>query len=104
MRLHPQGDGAQGNSPRFVVTKLAGDATRLYERMYCARGEAENRIKEAQLDRFGTRAICQRFAADQLRLLLAALAYTLTHRLRSIAFKGSELFALVAARLAAASP
>ena len=47
------------------------------------RGEAENRIKEAQLDLFGTRASCHRFAANQLRLLLAALAYTLMQRLRS---------------------
>jgi len=83
--------GAQGNNPRFVVTNLADDATQLYERMYCARGEAENRIKEAQLDLFGTRASCHRFAANQLRLLLAALAYTLMHRLRSIALAGSEL-------------
>jgi len=83
--------GAQGNNPRFVVTNLAGDAIQLYEQLYCARGEAENRIKEAQLDLFGTRASCHKFAANQLRLLLAALAYTLMHRLRSIALKGSEL-------------
>jgi hypothetical protein len=46
--------GAQGNNPRFVVTDLQGEAVQLYERLYCARGEAENRIKEAQLDLFGT--------------------------------------------------
>jgi Transposase DDE domain group 1 len=83
--------GAQGNNPRFVVTNLEGDAIQLYEDLYCARGEAENRIKEAQLDLFGTRASCHRFAANQLRLLLAALAYTLMHRLRELALKGSEL-------------
>ena len=65
------------------MTNLAGDAAQLYERLYCARGEAENRIKEAQLDLFGTRASCHRFAANQLRVLLAALAYTLMQRLRS---------------------
>jgi len=91
--------GAQGNNPRFVVTNLKGDAIQLYERLYCARGEAENRIKEAQLDLFGTRASCQRFAANQLRLLLAALAYTLMHRLRSIALKGSELERATAATI-----
>jgi hypothetical protein len=83
--------GSQGNNPRFVVTDLQGDAAQLYERLYCARGEAENRIKEAQLDLFGTRASCHRFAANQLRLLLAALAYTLMQRLRELALKGSEL-------------
>jgi hypothetical protein len=83
--------GSQGNNPRFVVTDLHGDAAQLYERLYCARGEAENRIKEAQLDLFGTRASCHRFAANQLRLLLAALAYTLMQRLRELALKGSEL-------------
>ena len=83
--------GAQGNNPRFVVTNLEGDAIQLYEDLYCARGEAENRIKEAQLDLFGTRASCHRFAANQLRLLLAALAYTLMHRLRELALQGTEL-------------
>jgi hypothetical protein len=83
--------GPQGANPRFVVTSLAGDATELYERLYCARGEAENRIKEAQLDLFGRRASCRLFAANQLRLLLAALAYTLMVNLRRLALKGTEL-------------
>jgi hypothetical protein len=83
--------GPQGANPRFVVTSLAGDATELYERLYCARGEAENRIKEAQLDLFGRRASCRLFAANQLRLLLAALAYTLMINLRRLALKGTEL-------------
>lgn len=83
--------GAQGANPRFVVTRLAGDATELYERLYCARGEAENRIKEAQLDLFGRRASCSRFAANQMRLLLAALAYTLMINLRRLGLAGTEL-------------
>ena len=91
--------GAQGSNPRFVVTNLEGDAVQLYERLYCARGEAENRIKEAQLDLFGTRASCHRFAANQLRLLLAALAYTLMQRLRELALKGSELERATAATI-----
>ena len=91
--------GTQGNNPRFVVTNLEGNAVQLYERLYCARGEAENRIKEAQLDLFGTRASCHRFAANQLRLLLAALAYTLMQRLRELALKGSELERATAATI-----
>lgn len=83
--------GEQGANPRFVVTSLAGDATALYERLYCARGEAENRIKEAQLDLFGRRGSCRRFASNQLRLLLATLAYTLMINLRRLALKGTEL-------------
>lgn len=63
----------------------------LYEQLYCARGEAENRIKEAQLDLFGRRASCHLFAANQLRLLLAALAYTLMVNLRRLALHGTEL-------------
>ena len=91
--------GAQGNNPRFVVSNLEGEAVQLYERLYCARGEAENRIKEAQLDLFGTRASCHRFAANQLRLLLAALAYTLMQRLRELALKGTELERAAAATI-----
>jgi hypothetical protein len=82
---------AHGANPRFVVTSLEGDATALYERLYCARGEAENRIKEAQLDLFGRRASCSRFASNQLRLLFAALAYTLMINLRRLGLKGTEL-------------
>jgi hypothetical protein len=91
--------GSQGNNPRFVVTNLEGNAVQLYEQLYCARGEAENRIKEAQLDLFGTRASCHRFAANQLRLLLAALAYTLMQRLRELALKGTELERATAATI-----
>ena len=50
--------GLQGTNPRFVVTNLQGQAHALYDGLYCQRGEAENRIKEAQLDLFGTRASC----------------------------------------------
>jgi Transposase DDE domain group 1 len=90
---------ALGNNPRFVVTNLAGEADALYERLYCARGEAENRIKEAQLDLFGTRASCHKFLANQMRLLLAALAYTLMQRLRELALCGSELARATAATI-----
>ena len=83
--------GEQGANPRFIVTDLPGSAKALYERRYCARGEAENRIKEAQLDLFGRRASCHRFQANQLRLLLAGLAYTLMINLRRLALRGTEL-------------
>jgi hypothetical protein len=83
--------GNQGTNPRFIVTNLQGDPVQLYEHLYCQRGEAENRIKEAQLDLFGTRASCSRFIANQFRLLLAALAYTLMQRLRALALRATEL-------------
>jgi hypothetical protein len=83
--------GAQGINPRFVVTNLKGEAADLYDRLYCQRGEAENRIKEAQLDLFGTRASSHKFAANGLRLVFAALAYTLMQRLRTLALAGTEL-------------
>lgn len=91
--------GEQGNNPRFVVTNLGWDAQRLYDEFYCVRGEAENRIKEAQLDLFGARASCHRFAANQLRLLFAALAYTLIIRLRALALAGTELARACAATI-----
>lgn len=82
---------ARGANPRFVVTSLQGDCRTLYEQLYCARGEAENRIKEAQLDLFGRRASCRKYQANQLRLLLAGLAYTLMVQLRRLALAGTEL-------------
>lgn len=83
--------GPQGGNPRYIVTNLLGSAKALYERRYCARGEAENRIKEAQLDLFGRRASCHRFQANQLRLLLAGLAYTLMINLRRLGLQDTEL-------------
>ena len=83
--------GSQGTNPRFVVTNLDLPADALYDDLYCQRGEAENRIKEAQLDLFGTRASCHKFLANWLRLMFAALAYTLMQRLREIALAGTEL-------------
>jgi hypothetical protein len=91
--------GPLGSDARFIVTSLAGDATDLYERLYCGRGEAENRIKEAQLDLFGRRGSCHRYAANQMRLLLAALAYTLMIHLRRLALAGTELQAACTATI-----
>lgn len=91
--------GAQGTNPRFIVTNLGGDAAALYDGLYCRRGEAENRIKEAQLDLFGTRASCRKFLANWLRLMFAALAYTLMQRLRAVALQGTELARATAATI-----
>ncbi len=82
---------SHGVNPRYVVTNLEGDAKPLYDKIYCARGDMENRIKENQLDMFGDRTSCQRWWPNQLRLLLASLAYTLIEAIRRIALKGTEL-------------
>jgi hypothetical protein len=74
-------------NPRFVVTSLRLaeiDARSLYERVYCARGEMENRIKECQLDLFAGRASAATMRANQLRLWFAAMAYVLLCALRRI--------------------
>ena len=80
-----------GVNPRYVVTNLDGDAKQLYDKLYCARGDMENRIKENQLDMFGDRTSCQHWWPNQFRLLLASLAYTLIEAIRRIALKGTEL-------------
>ena len=70
------------DNPRCVVTNLAQSPRYVYERVYCARGEVENRIKELldglQIDRTS----CRRFLANQLRVLLTAAAYVLLQELR----------------------
>ena len=91
--------GDQGTNPRFVVTNLDLPAEILYDKLYCLRGEAENRIKETQLDLFGTRASCHKFHANWLRLMFAALAYTLIQRLRDTALAGTELARATAASI-----
>ena len=80
-----------GVNPRYVVTNLEGDAKQLYDKLYCARGDMENRIKENQLDMFGDRTSCQHWWPNQFRSLLASLAYTLIEAIRRIALKGTEL-------------
>ena len=80
-------------NPRYVVTNLPAERWRaraLYEDLYCARGEMENRIKE-QLSLFATRVSAETMRANQLRLSLAGFAYLLLHGLRRLALKGTEL-------------
>ncbi len=83
--------GAQGDNPRFVVTNLPGQAQGLYEEVYCARGEMENRIKEQQLMLFADRTSCHKFLANQFRLLLSAAAYVLVEAVRRLGLAGTEL-------------
>ena len=74
-----------------MVTNLEGDAKHLYDKIYCARSDMENRIKENQLDMFGNRRFCQHWWPNQFRLLLSSLAYTLIEAIRRLALQGTEL-------------
>lgn len=81
----------KGENPRFLITNMDTPGEELYRRIYCARGDAENRIKEQQLDLFGTRTSSKRYLVNQLRILLSGCAYTLLKALRRIALKGTKL-------------
>jgi Transposase DDE domain group 1 len=83
----------KGANPRFVVTSLAAatiNARSLYEELYCARGEIENRIKEQQLDLFADRTSAATMRANQLRLWFASMAYVLLDALRRIGLRHSQ--------------
>jgi Transposase DDE domain group 1 len=83
----------KGSNPRFVVTSLAAratDARTLYEHVYCARGEVENRIKEQQLDLFAGRTSAATMRANQLRLWFASFAYVLLEALRRIGLRHTQ--------------
>ena len=82
---------APGGNPRFVVTNLEGDAQALYDEVYCARGEMENRIKEQQLGLFADRTSCHHWWANQFRLLLSSCAYVLLEAIRRLGLHGTEL-------------
>ena len=82
---------AKGKNPRFLVTNLKGDAQELYDKLYCARGEAENRIKAQQMDLFADRTSCMNWVPNQLRMLLSGLAYTLIEAIRRLALNDTEL-------------
>lgn len=81
----------KGANPRYVVTNLEGDPQDLYDKLYCARGNMENRIKQQQLDLFADRTSCHRWWPNQFRLLLSSLAYILLEAIRRLALKGTEL-------------
>ena len=80
-------------NPRFVVTSLAGEAwaaQALYEELYCARGDMENRIKE-QFSLFADRVSAETMRANQMRLYLSTMTYILVSGLRRLGLKGTEL-------------
>jgi hypothetical protein len=80
-------------NPRFVVTSLkgeAGAAQALYEELYCARGDMENRIKE-QFSLFADRVSAETMRANQMRLYLSTMTYILVSGLRRLGLKGTEL-------------
>jgi len=93
----------QGFNPRFVVTNLPADGfkddddqtrfapARLYEELYCARGEMENVLKQQVLDLRADRMSTHYLASNQLRLWLAAFAYLLLERMRALGLAGTEL-------------
>ena len=94
-RVVGKAEWTQGEAnPRFVVTSLGqdrADARTLYEDLYCARGEMENRIKECQLDLFADRTSAATMRANQLRLWFASMAYVLLDGLRRIALQETTL-------------
>jgi hypothetical protein len=94
---------ASGDNPRFIVTNLPADGFadeqdrarftpgRLYEELYCARGNMENMLKQQVLDLEADRMSSHHLASNQLRLWFATFAYLLMERLRSLGLAGTEL-------------
>lgn len=92
-----------GENPRFIVTNLPAEGfaqdqdkarftpTRLYEELYCARGNMENMLKQQVLDLEADRLSSHHLASNQLRLWFATFAYLLMERLRSLGLAGTEL-------------
>jgi hypothetical protein len=92
-----------GDNPRFVVTNLPLQGfkadqdrarfipARLYEEVYCARGEMENMLKQQTLDLQADRMSTHYLASNQLRLWLATFAYLLVERLRALGLAGTDL-------------
>jgi len=84
----------KGENPRFIVSNLPVDEFEppyLYEKMYCARGDMENRIKEQQLYLFADRTSSATMRANQLRLWFSSLAYVIMNELRRIGLRGTKL-------------
>ena len=85
---------SKGENPRFIVTSLstnALDARALYEDLYCARGEMENRIKEQQLALFADRTSTHEMRSNQLRLYFSSFAYVLMQTLRRLGLNGTSM-------------
>jgi hypothetical protein len=90
-RIIGKAEWTQGEAnPRFIVTSLSRaevEARYLYEQVYCARGDMENRIKECQMDLFADRTSTNTMRANQIRLWLSSMAYVLLCALRRIALQ-----------------
>jgi len=94
---------ALGDNPRFIVTNLPAEGfpeeedptrfqpQRLYEELYCARGEMENVLKQQTLDLAADRLSSHHLASNQLRLWLSTFAYLLLERVRALGLRGTEL-------------
>jgi hypothetical protein len=83
----------KGSNPRFIVTSLnwgEAEARQLYEKIYCARGEMENRIKEQQLELFADRTSAATMKANQLRLWFSSIAYVMMNEVRRIGLAQTE--------------
>ncbi|MDF7806850.1 IS1380 family transposase [Pontiellaceae bacterium B12219] len=80
-----------GANTRFILTSLEGDAQELYDEIYCARGDMENRIKEQQLDLYADRTSCHNWWPNQLRLMLSSFTYVLFEHIRRTALKITRL-------------
>ncbi|MCA9730466.1 MAG: transposase, partial [Candidatus Eisenbacteria bacterium] len=82
------------DNPRFVVTSLPTKEwpkRALYEELYCARGDMENRIKEQQLDMFADRTSTGTMRGNQTRLWLSTLAYVLVATLRRVGLRETRM-------------
>jgi hypothetical protein len=85
---------SKGANPRFIVTSLPSEkwnAQELYEKLYCARGEMENRIKEQQLCLFADRTSTHHLSSNQVRLWFSSVAYVLLNELRRLGLTGTDL-------------
>jgi hypothetical protein len=101
---------SQGANTRFILTSLEGDSQALYDEVYCARGDMENRIKEQQLDLYADRTALRNTYLAQATsatirnklIRIGAVIIRNTRRIRfhlSTAYPRQELFTLVSARL-----
>ena len=84
-----------GSNVRFIVTNINGNPQDIYQKIYCARGDMENRIKEQQLSLFSDRTSSSFWWSNQLRMLFSSLAYVLmnyirTHALENTDFKNAQ--------------
>jgi hypothetical protein len=85
---------AKGENPRFIVTsfnKYQYEAQDLYENMYCARGDMENRIKEQQLMLFAARTSTSKMRSNQIRLYFSSIAYTVLQAFRRLCLAETEM-------------